>query len=886
MKIKLTVFFLFLPLLGFSQVTIHGIVQDSLKRPLAEAQILVHDSTRKVLVNYAITNDHGYYQIKASKYHGLVFLTAQSLGFIKKEVHFYISKSKETITKNFSLQEKKTTLKEVVIKANAYPIEVKKDTVTYNVSKFTNGSEEVVEDVLKELPGIGVSEDGNISYQGKPIDKVLIEGDNLLGKNYKVLTKNLGANTIKKVQAIEHYIENKNLKGIEKSNKTVLNLELKNNVKAKPYGDAELSYGNKKFYNVSVNALGVNKKVKYYLLGTSNNIGTNSAPNDYISLTTNTDEIQGMPYLTSIGYEFPDLKTRRVNFNHLYFGSSNLLVNVNKRLKIRNNLYFTKDRNMFNKINSTTYLLNSGNLTINEIQSLVRKPLIGQGLFDAQYNVTAHSDLDFKIKYRLAQTQYNGTQNTTGSLFDESLQNKEQYVYQNINYTNRINKQNALLVNAQYFYNRKVQDYNLMPFPGSLPFNTAFLSNATSDLLQQSAVTEHRFNVGANYMGAKGATNYKFKIGYEYQQQSLTSNLFSVLNDSIHQLKSPYRNHGRLGLQDFEADFQNKYTWKRWRLLYEIPLHYKTFSYQDSTFSLKLSHALIFSPLLGVVYKSKKTKLSLIYSSEAQYPEINDLYSGYLLTDYRTLKSGMYSAGIIRTQAVFANFVYQDFGRQLMFYWLLTYMQQNRTFGSKILINKYFTVMQNAILPGNRNLIFSSALNKFLPFMYSTVKLGVQLSNMQYFNFVNQSEERNNNMFSGGYNLTLNSGWKKFFNFYTGIKYRFYRVRLENSPVVSKTKNLTAHLDFIMNLSKKFRVVIQNEQFFYDIRTSNTKNYYFLDTKVKYTIKPNKFSIQLTGNNLLGNTIFDKRSISDYMVSTTQYNVVPRQVLLNVTFRF
>ncbi len=429
MKNKLVVLFILMPVFGFSQVTIQGRVQDSLKKPLVAAQILVHDSTGKGLINYAVTNDNGYYQLEISKYNGPAILTAQSMGYAKKKVKFYIPIVDESVTKNFTLRTKKTLLKEVVIKASAYPMEVKKDTVTYNVNKFTNGSEEVVEDILKKLPGIEVSENGNISYKGKPIENVLIEGDNLLGKNYKTLTKNLSANTIKKVQAIDHYVEDKNLKGIEKSDKTILNLQLKDSVKAKPYGNARLTYGNRSFYDISINGLGVNKSIKYYLLGTSNNIGTNSAPNDYISLTTNSDEIKGPSYMTSVGDAFPDLKVSRVNFNRLYFGSSNLLVNVNRKFKIRNNIYFTKDRNLFNKLNKSTYLLNTGNLNIEEVQSLIRKPLIAEGLLEAQYVLTNHSDLDYKIKYRGAKILFTGTENTINSFFYESLQNKEQYIH-------------------------------------------------------------------------------------------------------------------------------------------------------------------------------------------------------------------------------------------------------------------------------------------------------------------------------------------------------------------------------------------------------------------------------------------------------------------------
>lgn len=887
MKNRLIVVFLLLPLFSFSQVTIQGTVEDSIKQPLIAAQVLVHDSTGKIFINYAVTDDNGNYRLEISKYQGPVILTAQSMGYAKKVMRFYIPGGEKLLTKNFTLQTKKTLLKEVVITASAYPMEVKKDTVTYNVNKFINGSEEVVEDVLKKLPGIEISEDGDISYKGRPIKKVLLEGDNLLGENYKVLTKNLGANTIKKVQAIDHYVENKNLKGIEKSDKTILNLQLKDSVKAKPYGNTRLSYGDKSFYDISINALGVNKNVKYYLLGTSNNIGINNAPNDYISLTTNSDEIQGPSFMTSVGYEFPDLKVIRVNFNHLYFGSSNLLINVNKKLKIRNNLYLTKDRNLFNEIDRLTYLVNVGNLTINEIRSLVREPLIGEGFLEVQYALTNHSDLDYKIKYRAAATQFKGSQNSNDSIFNESLQNRERYIHQKIDYTHRINNHNALLVSTQYFYNQKTQNYNLGPFPDSLPFNILSSSGMAAYLMQQSAIMEQQFEVGTKYIGNKKFSDYQFKVEYSYLHQSFSSNLFSVSErDSLLRVKDPFINMNGVTLQDVEAVLRNRNNWKKWKLLYELSVNYKTFSYRDTLVTSKLSNSLFLSPLLGIAFESEKTKFSLVYSSEGRYSSINDLYSGYILTDYRTLSKGTFNGDLIRTRAVLASFLYQDFGRQLMFYSLLTYIKQNKTFGSRILIDKYYTLLENRVVPGNKNLIFSAAFNKFLPFLYSTIKLKGQLSEFQYFNYVNQSERRNNKMTSGEYGMELNSGWKSVFNFYTGIKYKFYHVKLENASVVSKTKNLITHLDFIMNLGKKLRVIIQNEHFFYDIKTKNTKSYYFLDAKVRYTVTPNKFSIQLIGNNLLGKTTFDRMSISDYMISTTQYNLVPRQILLDVKFRF
>ncbi|TFG76214.1 MAG: hypothetical protein E4H26_04870 [Flavobacteriales bacterium] len=83
-------------------------------------------------------------------------------------------------------------MSEVVINADM-PILVRKDTITLNIASFTNGNEEDVEDVLKKLPGIEVASVGTIQFQGKNVEKIMVEGDDLFEKGYKLLTKNLNA---------------------------------------------------------------------------------------------------------------------------------------------------------------------------------------------------------------------------------------------------------------------------------------------------------------------------------------------------------------------------------------------------------------------------------------------------------------------------------------------------------------------------------------------------------------------------------------------------------------------------------------------------------------------------------------------------------------------
>src|SRR5690606_27441794 len=102
----------------------------------------------------------------------------------------------------------------------------KKDTVVFNINSYKDGTERKIEDVLRKLPGIEINElSGIIKYKGKSIETVMLEGDDLFGSNYTLGTKNINADMVTEVEAIENYSENALLKGIEHSEKVALNLK-------------------------------------------------------------------------------------------------------------------------------------------------------------------------------------------------------------------------------------------------------------------------------------------------------------------------------------------------------------------------------------------------------------------------------------------------------------------------------------------------------------------------------------------------------------------------------------------------------------------------------------------------------------------------------------
>ena len=72
------------------------------------------------------------------------------------------------------VEDRAIELKEVVVKSRK--IYSHGDTINYNVGSFLSQSDQSIADVLKKMPGITVSDAGQVSYQGKPIKNFYIEG--------------------------------------------------------------------------------------------------------------------------------------------------------------------------------------------------------------------------------------------------------------------------------------------------------------------------------------------------------------------------------------------------------------------------------------------------------------------------------------------------------------------------------------------------------------------------------------------------------------------------------------------------------------------------------------------------------------------------------------
>lgn len=93
-------------------------------------------------------------------------------------------------------------------------------------------------------------------------------------------------------------------------------------------------------------------------------------------------------------------------------------------------------------------------------------------------------------------------------------------------------------------------------------------------------------------------------------------------------------------------------------------------------------------------------------------------------------------------------------------------------------------------------------------------------------------------------------------------------------------------LDLSLVFNEKINFQIQSERYYFGNLEKNNNKYYFLDLEGRYTVKENKLTFSLSGNNLFNTKTFKNYALTDIYISKIEYRLQPRYVLLKMEFRF
>lgn len=255
---------------------IKGKVVDNTNQPLEMVSVAIVSAKESLFLSYTTTDAKGNFYIDDISKDSIV-LQLNFLGYATYSKN--ILYKKQLIDLNtIVLKEDVSTLKEIVISA-VVPIQIKKDTVSFDPSFFKVNYDDTIDGLLSKLPGIEIDENGNIVTQGTTVTKVMIDGKQFFGGDPSIVLKNISADAIAKVEIIDQKSDEAELTGVSDGNKEiVINFTLKKDKKNRGFGKVSAGVGldNRYFGNANYNQF--NSKKQISIISKFNNInitGTN-----------------------------------------------------------------------------------------------------------------------------------------------------------------------------------------------------------------------------------------------------------------------------------------------------------------------------------------------------------------------------------------------------------------------------------------------------------------------------------------------------------------------------------------------------------------------------------------------------------------------------------
>ncbi|MCJ0743107.1 carboxypeptidase regulatory-like domain-containing protein [Pedobacter montanisoli] len=861
---------------ALAQKQLKGKVSDANGKPVDACIINIKDQEDNI-VNYTRTNDKGAFTLTLPKEEAGLKLEAKILGYATETLD--ISAQKDSY--NFILKEKEMELKTVEIK-NRPSLSYNGDTLNYRVSDFSDKQDRSIGDVLKKMPGVTVEENGKISYNGKDVKNLYIDGDNLLNDKYGIGTKSIPHGAVDKVQVIENDQPIKMLQKNNNSDDVAINLQIKDDAKLKMMGDIKAGLGLPEKFDGSFNGMLFKKDTKFVNSIKGNNAGIDASS----ELTSFGFAANPKPsaFLSAGSVGVPTLPANRTLFNNLGIANLNNLFKFNKDLQLRANMHYLYDKQSmaYNRF-SETYL---GNQTISyqETQYNTLQPQRLKGQF------TLNQNKENTYLNNALTAEYNPIKTISNVVINQIAANQvlrqEMFDFSNdLNYRFKISKNNTL--NLYSFIDKSAQPENLGISPG---INADILNNN-----QPYAGLNQKVNIPAFYTNnyaaisfAKGQFTHSYKLGLNYQNQTLNSNLIKNLDGSTQtEVDQSMKNDLNWNKLNYYAESSVEYSTGRTKANLALPLSWIDINYKDDLQNVNSGlEKLIFNPVFRLQQKvGRENEFNINYAFRNNVGNITDVYHGTILKNYRSFFSNNAPLSESNVHNFGGSFNYKKAVKMFFANLGANYsIINNNTISSYQLTNN---TQERIVLPLKntvRSLNTTAGISKYLFDISTTVNLNASYSNSSFNQLQNNvllPYSSNNYQYKFGFesrfikslSITYEGLFNQSFNTakQTQVKTSFNQFK-QNAGVRYSIKDIS----FFLNTD--YLLTYQKDQ--------PNLSYVFADFSVRYRIAKIKTDIDFVVNNLFNVKKFEAIYVSANNYSNGSYNIPGRIGLLKATFNY
>jgi len=172
-------------------------------------------------LSFVFSKDDGTFSIVKPEGRTGYLLNISLLGF--EAITIALQSKKENLG-DIYLNQRAQVLKE--IKVSPPKISLHRDTLSYLVKAFSDKKDRNIGDVLRRLPGIQISDNGTVSYNGQPINRFYIEGLDMLKGGYGQAVQNVSPADVGSVEVLENHQPVQALANKEFSDNAAINLKL------------------------------------------------------------------------------------------------------------------------------------------------------------------------------------------------------------------------------------------------------------------------------------------------------------------------------------------------------------------------------------------------------------------------------------------------------------------------------------------------------------------------------------------------------------------------------------------------------------------------------------------------------------------------------------
>ncbi len=901
MKYYLSTLLLFFFGLSFSQVKLEGFVKDSLGNPLELANVIAINKATSALDSYGITNDEGKYRLDLKK-NTTYSIQVSYIGMKSMTQAFETGES--NATQNFTLQED-NALEEVEL-TYEMPVTISGDTLVYNADSFNKGTERKLEDVLENLPGVEINDDGQVEVEGKVVSKLMVEGKDFFDGDTKLATKNIPSNAVDKVQVLKNYSEVSQLGGVTNNqNNVAINIKLKEGKKNFWFGNVTAGAGdsdNKTLYLAQPKLFYYSPDYSINFIGDLNNIGEVAfSRRDYFNFTGGFRR----PSLSSgtslnlgsndIG--FLTLQNDRAKDINTKFAATNFSWSPKKTLDLGGFAIFSNSRNELQENRAIQYTNPDLNIPDERTESnTVQENNLGMLKLSSKYQPNANNQMDYDIFGQMSKSEQDQRFFSSINKNIDQLEETTPYnVSQNLNYYYTLNENNIFALEAQHvikdedpFYNAILQDK--LNYGGTAA-NLGLDDNQSNyNLAQEKRVKSNQLDAKLDYWNILNKkSNINFTFGTILSHQKFDSNIFQFLNDNSQLDTTPTINDG-LDVNAIDYNFSDIYLGLHYRLktgIFTITpgISAHLYNVNNTQFGQKTTDNFFrFLPDLNVIVQLKKSEtLNLTYSMQTQFTDVSNFASGLVLNNYNALFSG---------NPALENSLSHNVN---LFYYSFNMFNYTNVFASINYNKSIDNIRTESIFQPGGVIRVSTPFNS--PFADESVTAngrfqrtfgkirGTLRANFNYskFNQFIQNRRSINENFTQTYRAQVRTNFRTAPNLDVSYRYSIQDNNLGENSTKFFTKSPTVELDALFLKSFTFRTDYSYNDFSDEKGTINT--FEFWNASLSYRKDEDaKFEYEIKATNLLDTRAQSQSNAGTVSVSATEYFIQPRFITFRVRY--